>query len=193
MHDGFGSTLATARILLGNGGTVDDARVALDECRDDLRLVVDTLGNDDGRLDWALADFRHRLTERLKGSAVDVAFDVDLKGAPSLPQRTQLQLLRIVQEAVTNALRHASARSITVRAHWDADDGAVVVVVSDDGRGFTPPRDGAGGTTGRGLVNMARRARSIGATLAITPGTPGTRVAVRWATQGPPTTTTTAT
>jgi hypothetical protein len=51
MHDGFGSTLATARILLAHGGSTADAARILDECRDDLRLVVDTLGNDEGRLD----------------------------------------------------------------------------------------------------------------------------------------------
>jgi signal transduction histidine kinase len=200
MHDGFGSTLATARILLSHSGTATDAARVLDECRDDLRLVVDTLGHDDGRLDWALADFRQRLSERLKGGSVDVVFDVLLTDAPTLPQRTQLQLLRIAQEAVTNALRHAGATTITVRAR--CADGVLVLSVDDDGRGFPAPApDPAGApamtataatataaarTTGRGLTNMARRARSIGATLAITPRAPGTRVEVRWSTATTP-------
>jgi signal transduction histidine kinase len=200
MHDGFGSTLATARILLSDGGSAVDTVRVLDECRDDLRLVVDTLGNDEGRLDWALGDFRQRLTERLNHSSVAVLFDVDLSGAPALPQRTQLQLLRIVQEAVTNALRHAGAGTIAVRARWKPADGAVVLSVEDDGHGFTLPGPSSASSppsTGRGLLNMARRARSIGATLAITPRAPGTQVEVRWmkttttaatATATPPTT-----
>jgi signal transduction histidine kinase len=129
------------------------------------------------------ATTRAASTERLKGSTIDVAFDVDLQGAPTLPQRTQLQLLRIVQEAVANALRHAAAKTITVHARWLANDGAVVLAVDDDGRGFAPPSApsaGAAPVAGRGLTNMARRARSIGATLTFEPRTPGTRVQVRW-------------
>ncbi len=179
MHDGFGSTLATARILLAQGGSVADATRVLDECRDDLRLVVDTLGNEEGRLDWALGDFRHRLGERLRGGSVAVDFDIALGDVPPMPQRTQLQLLRILQEAVTNALRHADARTITVRARWVADEHTVVAVVEDDGRDLpSPPAPGT--ATGRGLTNMARRAASIGATLTVEPNHPGTRVAVRW-------------
>ncbi|MBM4281056.1 MAG: hypothetical protein FJ137_09950 [Deltaproteobacteria bacterium] len=67
-----------------------------------------------------------------------------------MPQRTQLQLLRILQEAVTDALRDADGKVITVRARWHADKGAVVLVVQDHGRGLPGRHAGRRRGTRRG-------------------------------------------
>jgi signal transduction histidine kinase len=84
---------------------------------------------------------------------------------------------------VTNALRHADARTLIVRGRFepphDQHARAVVLVVQDDGRGL-PTSSGVTPPAGRGLKNMARRATSVGATLAFEPAEPGTRVVVRW-------------
>ena len=73
-----------------------------------------------------------------------------------------LQVYRVVQEATTNALRHAGATAIRVVLGRDA--GRVVVEVHDDGAGGAVP----GGRPGTlGLDGMARRARSVGAGLTV--------------------------
>ncbi|MEO6568546.1 MAG: sensor histidine kinase [Opitutaceae bacterium] len=77
----------------------------------------------------------------------------------SLPQR--VHLLQIVREAVSNALRHGQATHIAVTLHAEAEPAEFEVV--DDGRGFDP----AVPSQGKGLANIAERARALGATLAV--------------------------
>ena len=102
-----------------------------------------------------------------------LAFDLAVSGRPSpcAPSVAE-QLLRIAQEAIRNAVRHADATRLDVRLEYA--EGFVVLSVSDNGRGLQPdPRE----ALGWGLVNMRERARQIGGrlTLANNPGA-GTRV-----------------
>jgi signal transduction histidine kinase/DNA-binding NarL/FixJ family response regulator len=92
-----------------------------------------------------------------------------------LPAALAHQLFRIVQEALTNAVRHAGARSVRIGVIHEDD--FVAVLVQDDGQGFAPDEP-AGGAIG--LRGMAERARLIGGTLDVdsVPGW-GTRVRVR--------------
>jgi signal transduction histidine kinase len=66
---------------------------------------------------------------------------------------------RIVQEALTNAVRHGGRRDVGIRIGVRAVDGALRVTVTDDGTGT------GGGPPGFGLVGMRERARSVGGTL----------------------------
>ncbi|MCX4427051.1 HAMP domain-containing sensor histidine kinase [Streptomyces mirabilis] len=84
-------------------------------------------------------------------------FDTDL---PALDAETELVLYRVAQEALTNAARHAEAGQVEVSLHHT--DGAVVLVVVDDGRGTGAAREGAG------IRGMRERALLIGATLDVT-------------------------
>jgi signal transduction histidine kinase len=91
-----------------------------------------------------------------------------------------LHLLRMLQEAVTNALRHGRARALWIGAEAQPAGGGVRIEVRDDGAGFDPQAVQATGG-GRGLTNLARRAREIGAELTVTsaPGA-GASVVVAW-------------
>ena len=82
--------------------------------------------------------------------------------------RVATQLYRIVQEAITNAVRHANARQITIRAQANA--GTTTLTVIDDGVGFDHriPNEG-----GMGLRIMRHRAASIGAVLSVGAGVDG--------------------
>ncbi|MYY81249.1 sensor histidine kinase, partial [Streptomyces sp. SID335] len=76
---------------------------------------------------------------------------------------------RIVQEALTNVVRHAGP-GITVRVSVRTEDAALCVRVADDGRGGREGRDpeggqGGGHTPGFGLLGMRERARTVGGTL----------------------------
>ena len=95
------------------------------------------------------------------GKGVRFEFVVNGKPLRCLP-RVEQQLLRIGQEAVTNAVRHAEAKVVRMELFYDGD--AVRLRVSDDGRGFDP--DEAGRTESHwGLLNMQERAQQIGANL----------------------------
>jgi signal transduction histidine kinase len=104
------------------------------------------------------------------------ALRFSLKGEPrSLPSDTALGVLRICQQAVVNALRHAQASQIQVQLKYEPS--AVVLCVQDNGRGFDAGSLRSGG--GFGLQSMRERAERIGAQLAIdaAPGQ-GTRLTV---------------
>lgn len=183
MHDGFGSQLASARLAVERGG-MTPAQIAalLEECAADLRIMVDTLGNDGGSLADALADFRYRTEARLHGSGIRTEWRLDLcrdsqgEATLRLSPRVVLQLLRLLQEAFTNALRHAGAGCIAVSVLESVRDGHPVLtaMVEDDGRGLQPDA-----VSGRGLTNMRRRCRELGASLDLVALDPGLRVVIR--------------
>jgi signal transduction histidine kinase len=82
---------------------------------------------------------------------------------------------RIVQEALTNVVRHADASSVSVRI--GEEEGDLVIKVEDDGAERPGPSRGAGGG-GRGIRGMTERATALGGELTAGP-TPGRGFAVR--------------
>jgi signal transduction histidine kinase len=89
-----------------------------------------------------------------------------------------VQLLRIVQEALTNVRKHARARA--VRVGLSVTGGAAEAVVEDDGLGFDPSRVGTTQPAVFGLRFMRERAEEVGGTVCVDsrPGA-GTRVVIR--------------
>ncbi|MFD5083586.1 sensor histidine kinase [Kitasatospora sp. NPDC058406] len=100
-----------------------------------------------------LADL-DRLTGRLEQAGLRVSVRVD-RGADRVPRSLDVSAYRIVQEALTNTVKHARARtaSVTVRC----TGGSLDIEVSDDGRGSD-----AGYTPGRGLLGIAERVSMLG-------------------------------
>ena len=138
-----------------------------------LALRPVALAEDD--LPGALAGVCRSYEERL---GIPVAAELDLSGLgpDGLPPAVEHAILRVTQEAVGNASRHADPARITVRL--EADGGRAVLEIADDGRGFdvtAPPRDGDG--LGLGLHTMRDRVTELGGLLTIgsEPGQ-GTRV-----------------
>jgi two-component system sensor histidine kinase UhpB len=88
-------------------------------------------------------------------------------GAETLRQATAITAFRIVQEAVNNTLRHASAERITVSVRADAN--RLLLSVRDDGRGFDVAEALRGAATGRhlGLLGMRERVEALGGRLEI--------------------------
>jgi len=104
---------------------------------------------------------------QLRAAGVEVSVDVDTVGA--VPTPVGAACYRIVQEALTNALRHANARRVTVVAH--ADEEMLTIVVADDGTGHGEPGPGAG--AGAGVRGMRERAAALGGTLHAGPDVDG--------------------
>lgn len=102
------------------------------------------------------------------------ALDLDLQPLSARPApEAEVACFRIAQEALTNALRHASADRVSVRL--SCADGMLVLEVDDDGRGLPAEH-----RSGLGLVTMRERAHQLGGEVAITtPAGGGTRVSAR--------------
>jgi signal transduction histidine kinase len=172
MHDGFGSQLATARLMAESGNiSSGDLSVILQECMADLYLVVDTLSNTHNSLLDSVVDMRFRLQKRTAHLPIDLSWDLNIDKTPELLQRTILQLLRIIQEAVNNTLKHAQATHVKISAIYDPEALSLQIAVVDNGVGY-PDKP----VLGRGVHNMQQRARLVGATLLVTPSKPGTCV-----------------
>lgn len=112
------------------------------------------------------------------GVGVQVNVEVDATSDATFTESSQREaLVRIVREAVSNAVRHGQAECVDISL--SGTDGALNLRVSDDGLGFDP---WVAETSGHyGLVSMRERAQSIGAVMAVrsAPGE-GTTVEVQW-------------
>jgi len=94
-------------------------------------------------------------------SGIKVTFSVGAGIPTALPPRQQIEVLRVVQEALTNVRKHADATVVRVRADTHGRD--LIVSVADNGRGFDPNAPGEG----LGLQGMEERSRLLGGTFRI--------------------------
>lgn len=166
MHDGIGGQLISALSLVEAGGaSKEQVTAALRECIDDLRLAIDSLEPTEEDLLPVLGSLRYRLEPRLKAGGVALDWQVrELPQLRGLTPQNVLHILRILQEAFTNVLKHAHADRVAVETGVEPDARRVYIRVSDNGRGFDGPRH-----EGHGLANMLRRARAVGGELLVRP------------------------
>ena len=149
---------------------VDLARTHLTEARRSvgaLRPNVDT-PEDVSRAIKRLAELGQRTTT--------VPIDVQLDELPRFGDGVEREIIGIVQEALTNAVKHSLARRITIKASTVNSLG-LRLSVADDGRGIPRERP----TSGFGLTSMQERAERIGASLTIvTAPRSGTEIVLAW-------------
>jgi signal transduction histidine kinase len=172
MHDGLGGQLVSALAMVERGaGDPAALAAALRSALDDMRLVIDSLDPDVHGLDELLGMLRLRLEPLLRGSGMRFAWQVgDLPAPPGWGADEYLHVLRIVQEAVTNVVKHAGAEVVTLAAtHGER---GISIEIRDDGCGVVA----SGGGGGRGIPSMQRRAQQLGGMLRVSAAEPGTRV-----------------
>lgn len=151
-------------------GAVEDAgRQALEELRHLLGVLRPEADRNGLAPQPGLADLP-RLVEQIKTAGVDVSLSTGAMAA-ELPARVDLFAFRIIQEALTNVLKHAGPGARTAVRLGAAGGGGIVIEVTDDGSG-PGATGGPGGTSGsvavpggHGIVGMRERALLLGGTL----------------------------
>jgi len=169
MHDGIGGQLVASLAMIEkekNSEIRENISSALRECLDDFRLIINSLNLRDSNLTALLADFKYRISKKLNRLDVTLNWVVDdeLDHVIIQPQQS-LHLLRILQEAFTNILKHAGAKNIDCRVNCES--GLVRLVVADDG-----DYNGCAGH-GHGVNNMNWRAGELAGALSIEVGEGG--------------------
>ncbi|RRR99765.1 sensor histidine kinase [Glycomyces terrestris] len=173
LHDSLTHSISVIRVQAGvaihlarkRGDEPPSALVAVEEAAKDatreLRETLTMLRDDDGHRLARVED----LADRYRGLGftveVDCAIDCGADCPVALDAEVDHAAYRIVQEALTNAVRHSSGDAVRVRVA--REDGAVVVEVADNG---TPGRV----VPGRGLTGMRERVDALGGTLHVGPG-----------------------
>ena len=186
MHDGLAQALGVIHLrlrALGGSpdiaptpaaGTISDlAEIAEDAYRDVREALLGL--RESSRADRGLLEsLRVYLEKFSRQSGIATTLEAPRSGEPELTPQSELQLIRVVQEALANARKHSGARSVVVRIV--AGDEETTFIVEDDGSGFTVD-DLPGGRDGFGLQAMRERMDLVGGTLTVTsaPGE-GTRV-----------------
>lgn len=174
MHDGMGSSLLTALLSVEKGriGAPAVAEV-LRSCIDDLKLAIDSMEPVQANLLLLLATLRFRLEPRLTSANIKLLWEVEnVPLLQWLDPRNALHILRILQEAFANIIKHTQSTEIRMATCTEGD--CVLVMVTDNGQGFSP--DATLQSKGKGLANQRRRAASIGAQIRWVSSESGTRM-----------------
>lgn len=161
MHDGLGGQLIGAFSQLQGGHlTSAEAAKVLQSCIDDMRLVVDAISPTDSDLLSVLGNLRYRMEPRLRQGGISLHWKLGtLPESISLPPEQVLHVLRIAQEAFTNIIKHARAKTVVVSL--EVQNGEFCMDISDDGIGKEFNADNGGNHGQHGLINMQNRASSL--------------------------------
>jgi signal transduction histidine kinase len=178
LHDSLTHSISVIRVQAGvalhlarkRGEEPPPALVAVEEAAKDatreLRETLTMLRDDEGhRLSRVKS-----LADRYEGLGFAIEVECDVDESAVLDEEVDHAAYRIVQEALTNAVRHSSGDRVRVRVHRDGD--ALVVEVADNGNaGPIEP--------GRGITGMRERVDALGGTLDVGPGGYGFTVTAR--------------
>ena len=174
MHDGLGSQLVSS-LALAQGGELSPKQTyeLLRGCIDDLRLAIDTSTDSRDSLPLALGNLRFRMEPRLKCAGIALKWDTShLNENLNLAADQQLPLLRMIQETITNTLKHAQAQTLMVSVMNTPAE--LVIDITDDGCGFDIAAAQVN-SRGKGLNSLHKRSRVLGAELVLTSTPKGTR------------------
>lgn len=186
MHDGLGTQLVSASALVRNTSPDNGALSELiDNAIQELRIFLDVLstttdakGRHSGKdLNVLLAKLRQHIEPVLRAKQIVLEWDLEEIPDGFVPSdRSRINLLRLVQEALTNAVKHAHTQQITIRARTLRSK--LVIEVIDQGVGLSTQAVEGHLNPGYGIKNMRKRAALIGAELIIKNGAPGTVVQI---------------
>lgn len=168
IHDGIGGQLV-ATLASMDAGPVDQEHLKsnLKAALQDLRMVIDSLDYEAEDLPTLLGMLRLRLSDQLSNATLKLHWRVDdLPRIDNFGPANVLNTMRIIQEAITNAIKHSDAENLTITTSEFIDNENqqfARIEVTDDGEGISKGTN----REGRGLLNMQKRADLIGGKLVI--------------------------
>jgi signal transduction histidine kinase len=159
LHDDLGARLLSiaqaANTPTGTQNTAEMARQALD----DMRLSVRGLSAEPAPAFQVVADWRSEVLQRLQSASIEVDWQADEPpSALLLDARMQVQLTRILREAVSNLIHHAQASHCLVELHFTPQ--SLTLRIHDNGKGLSQTTVQL--SSGHGLLNIERRAHRLG-------------------------------
>lgn len=158
LHDSIGGHLSALKIQIENNSKSEDIRRSLLYTYDEVQRISKNLTPNSLRK----FGFNQAVIDLVENNAVifKKCIDYQIIGNPhNLDPSTSLNLYRIVQEALTNALKYSHATEITVQIFYEK--GAIRLTIEDNGKGFDFER--INGNTGLGIPSIQQRAEYIGA------------------------------
>ena len=196
MHDSLAQVLGVTHLRLralamtpavavdaaARAETTDLADLAEEAYRDVREAILGL--RESSRVDRGLIESLHAFLEKYsRQSGIRAGLETRLEAEPSLAPAAEVQVIRVIQEALTNVRKHSGAQTATVRIL--GEEAATVFVVEDDGRGFDRFAAAGDPDRGYGLHTMRERMEQIGGTLTVDaePGR-GTRIIARVPTLG---------
>lgn len=165
LHDGVAGHLATIAALSEHE---QDQRSHIKQSAKnallDLRMIIDALGFSEGNIIFYLGLFRDRNVDPLENLGVDIEWSMkDLPDMGIIPREDALNIIRILQEAVSNALRHGHLEKLTItgktidKAWFQISVHSIAKALSDE--------EAVTDSSGLGLISMKNRAASLGGTV----------------------------
>lgn len=170
LHDGLCNDLYTIELRLAASEPSSPSVGMLAECREQARRISHELMPPEFRyatIDEVLSDYVERIVAGAAPCRVSYGSQPHDASWKRVPDGVSFGIYRIVQEALSNALKHSGATEISVR--MSADAGCVTVEVSDNGRG-------GGKSSGIGVRTMRQRAEAVGGRISVEGGDDGTVV-----------------
>jgi len=166
MHDGIGGQLVASLALIEkeeNSIVRENIAEILSGCLDDFRLIINSLNTSANVLSALLADFKYRMGKRLESMNISLKWEMDesIDNLYLHPQQA-LHILRILQEAFSNILKHANATNIHCCSIQSGEN--IAISIEDNGNLFLPKPE----SCGQGLKNIEWRAEQLSAQLTIT-------------------------
>jgi signal transduction histidine kinase len=183
VHDGIGSRLVTAVFSIRKGRIdIKSIEAQLMDCLSDLRMVINSQNDENSDIKNAILNYCLLQEVRLGGCGLNLLCDVGDGPAVHLAPKVSINVLRILQEALTNIIKHADASEIMVKMNQTENE--MVLTISDDGQGFVAKNienknSTFGPSGGFGLTGMAVRAQSIGGVFCLDKSEFGTSVILR--------------
>ena len=157
IHDGIGGQLLTLLLRIRSGKLdINSVAAEIQNGINDLRLIVDSMDHTGDNLEMALSTFKSRTTRQLEAANITLKWEqtADLKISMA-STRDILNLYRFMQEAVTNVIHHANAKTLAIKIK--DENGILSVDLIDDGVGLkTSPVQ-----SGKGLKNLRERALNL--------------------------------
>jgi signal transduction histidine kinase len=180
LHDGAIQSLTACVLRLETFRGMSDnpaMQSAISEVEEDARMALVSLRHmirdlrDEAPLEDLAATVRAMAARYQESTGAEVTVVVSPTWQELIPGEVALNLLRVVQEAITNAVRHGRARHVVLELK--ADDRFLVVSIADDGRGIPPEVP-----SGEGVLGMRERAALLGGRLVERHRHPGTEIRI---------------